>query len=306
MSAHAHTVDDDTAVGDVAHTEPHLPHGSWWPLWLALSIALLGLGIIAFGHSGAEQVSTALGKATDFEFSRVPPAIYGLLLLGVLTVGLSLMGWFREDVKWWNSNTGTGLHIPKAGTLLFISSEIFLFGALFAAYFTYKGMAMASTGVWPDVGTSEAGAAHLPIVKTALFSLFLFASSGTIHVAEGHLKRGNHAGFRKWWWLTVVLGAIFLAGQVYEYANLISEGHTLGSSFFITAFYMLTGTHGAHVFGGLCALAVVGWRAEKGQFDAKRHAMPECVAIYWHFVDIVWVFVFGVLYVWPLLAGGAH
>jgi cytochrome c oxidase subunit 3 len=138
-------------------------------------------------------------------------------------------------------------------------------------------------------------------LKTGIFSLFLFASSATLHKAENALKSGQHRTFRAWWLLTIVLGLIFLAGQVNEYLNLIKEGHTLGSSQFMTAFFMLTGTHGLHVFGGLCFLTLVWVRAQKGHFDAQRHTAPECAGLYWHFVDIVWVFVYGVVYLWTFL-----
>lgn len=262
---------------DGAH-EFHLPHGSWAPFWLANAIALLCLGLIFFGRS------LNIGGGT----STISPAFgIGFLLLGVGALAATLIGWFIQDYKWWATNTGTGLHIPKAGILLFIGSEIFLFGALFATYFTFKGLAGSH---WPDTHV------ELPLLKVAVFTLFLFASSYTVHKAEGALKRGHHKAFRNWWGLTIVLGLVFLAGQVMEYATLIEEGHTLGSSHFMAAFFMLTGTHGLHVFGGLCALTVVWVRAMKGQFDAERHAFPQAASMYWHFVDIVWVVVFAVIY----------
>ncbi|MEA3136260.1 MAG: cytochrome c oxidase subunit, partial [Thermoplasmata archaeon] len=158
----------------------------------------------------------------------------------------------------------------------------------FTVYFTSKGL---SAGHWPDNDD-----VHLPLLKTLIFSVFLFSSSWTIHKAEGHIKRGEHAAFRKWWLLTILLGAVFLAGQVWEYTLLIEEGATLGSSQFMSAFFLLTGTHGLHVFGGLCALTVVYARASKGQFNAERHAFPQAASMYWHFVDLVWVVVYGVVY----------
>lgn len=280
MSAHPAPAKDD---GHGAH-EFHLPHGSWWPFWLANAIALLCIGLIVFGRS------LNIGGGT----STIPPAV-GLAVLGAGLVALvaTLIGWFVQDYKWWATNTGTGLHVPKAGILLFIGSEVFLFGALFATYFTFKNL---SHGHWPDTHI------ELPLLKTAIFTLFLFSSSYTVHMAEHHLKRGNHPKFRMWWLLTIVLGGIFLVGQVLEYRNLILEGASLGGeSYFIGAFFMLTGTHGLHVFGGLCALTVVYVRALKGQFDAERHALPQAASMYWHFVDIVWVVVFGVVYLMNFL-----
>lgn len=274
MSAHP------APTGKDAHgaTEFHLPHGSWWPFWLANAIALVCLGLILFGRS----------LNIDGGTSTIPPAVgLGALLVGVAALVGSLIGWFVQDFKWWATNTGTGLHVPKAGILLFIGSEVFLFGALFATYFTFKGL---NPHHWPDTHV------ELPLLKTGIFTLFLFSSSYTIHKAEHHLKRGHHKAFRTWWLATILLGLVFLGGQVMEYATLIAEGHTLGSSDFMAAFFMLTGTHGLHVFGGLCALTVVWVRAQKGQFDAEKHAFPQAASMYWHFVDIVWVVVFAVIY----------
>ena len=266
----------------------HLPHGSWWPFWLANSIALFLIGQIL------------VGRALDLRGagSVVPmPLAFTVLGLGAAAVIASLLGWFRQDVHWWDERLGTGEHVPKAGILLFIGSEIFLFGALFTVYFSLKRL---SGGHWPDAEV------ELPLLKTLVFSLFLFSSSYTIHKAEHNLKAGAHDAFRKWWLLTILLGLVFLAGQVWEYANLIAEGHTLGSSQFMSAFFVLTGTHGLHVFGGLCALTMVYLRARKGQFNEHRHAFPQAASMYWHFVDLVWVFVYGVVYLGNIGSFGFH
>lgn len=250
---------------DHAHDEPHLPHGSIWPFFLALAIALFGVGMIYVN-------TTAL-----------------VAVAGVLAIFLVLGGWVREDIGWWKTNTGTGPGMAKAGTLLFIGSEVFIFGALFTTYFTFQQLA----DHWPDSDV------HIPWLKTGFFTLFLFASSGTIHKAEGHLRRGEHKQFRTWWLLTILLGLVFLYGQVDEYITLIHEGFGLTAGQFMTSFYMITGTHGIHVAGGLIYLIIVYIRASKGQFDEKRHAAPETAAIYWHFVDLVWVFVYTIFYIVP-------
>jgi len=287
MSAKAHATDahDDASNPDAGM---HLPHGSWWPFLLAISVALLGIGIIATGQSLKLNDPTAPHVLS--------PVAGGLLALGLVSVVGSLVGWFVQDYHWWNQKLGTGTHIPKAGTLLFISSEIFLFGALFTNFFTFQHLSEGNGLGWPDIQ------GHFPLLETSgilkvgIFSLFLFASSGTVHMAEHHLKRGNHKAFNNWWLLTIILGVIFLIGQVLEYRSLILEGHTLGTSQFITAFYILTGTHGLHVFAGLVMLTVIQIRGRKGQFTATRHAGPQIASMYWHFVDIVWVFVFAIVY----------
>ncbi|MES2155344.1 MAG: cytochrome c oxidase subunit 3 [bacterium] len=288
------------ARGQAAHPNDdhamHLPHGSWWPFWLALSIFLLGLGIMAVGQG--LHMTPADGAAAVAEHRILHPSMPSMFALAVLGLGLlavvgSLVGWFVQDYHWWDSKTGTGTTIPRAGTLLFISSEVFLFGALFANYFTFKA---SHPTFWPDITTEGGEAFSLPVLKTFIFSIFLFSSSYTVHQAEKHLLAGRHRKFVNWWGLTILLGLVFLGGQVNEYMNLIREGHTLGSSQFMTAFFILTGTHGLHVFGGLCILTVMWVRAMKGQFSSERHAGPQVAAMYWHFVDLVWVFVFGIIY----------
>ncbi len=288
MSAHP-TPTPAAGHGD-GRDAPHLPHGSWWPFWVAIGIAIFGLSLILFGHNLPDDPLD--GSPT---VAGAPLWTFVLLASGLGLLVFTLLGWFRQDYLWWRTNTGTSLHAPRAGTLLFISSEVFLFGALFSTYFVFRGIAGDAGLSWPDPNP-EGLAVELPLLKVLLFSLFLFASSGTVHKAEKELLRGNHKGFRAWWWTTILLGLVFLAGQVSEYAALILEGHVLGSSQFITAFFMLTGTHGLHVFAGLCWLAVIGARAQKGQFDAHRHAGPQSAALYWHFVDIVWVVVLSVIY----------
>lgn len=243
--------------------ELKLPHGSIWPILIAAAITLLGLGIV----------------------------IPIMLPIGLVALLLTLAGWVSEDMDWWEKGIGTGAGPGRLGTILFMSSEIFLFGALFATYFTFQ----AAADHWPD------GDIHLPVVKTLIFSLFLFASSGTIHVAEKHLKEGRHKQFLQWWGATIVLGAIFLGGQVDEYITLIGEGATLGSSKFTTTFYMITGTHGLHVAGGLVALIIAFIRGAKGQFDEKRHLFPQTASMYWHFVDAIWVVVYTMLYIFPFV-----
>jgi cytochrome c oxidase subunit 3 len=239
--------------------EYHLPHGSWAPLWVALGMSLLAVGLVL--------PTWALG-------------------IGIATFALAGLYWLREDREWWDEMVGTGHEPGRWGILLFIGSEVMIFGALFATYFSFR-----SSPAWP------AETPHLPIATTGLFTIILLASGATMHWAHSALRMGDKKWFKGHLVLTLLLGAIFMGGQAMEYMTLIHEGVTITSHPFGTTFYLLTGTHGLHVIGGLVALGIVAYRTfVHDQFDAQRHVMLEAAAIYWHFVDLVWVFVYAILY----------
>jgi heme/copper-type cytochrome/quinol oxidase subunit 3 len=163
-----------------------------------------------------------------------------------------------------------------AGVGIFIASESIFFLAIVLAYVAYRDAGLA------------AAKANLDIVRTAIFSIALFASSGTMAIAA---RRQDP----RWLVATIALGAIFLLGQGTEYARLLGEGVGPGSALFGTTFFTLTGLHGLHVLAGLVALvALVGSivARARGVFPAAW----EAVGLYWHFVDAVWVVVFSVVY----------
>jgi cytochrome c oxidase subunit III len=166
------------------------------------------------------------------------------------------------------------------GVAIFIASESVFFLAIVLAYVAYR-----------DAGLATARA-NLDVVRTAIFSIALFASSGTMALA---------ASTRSGAWLaaTMVLGAIFLVGQGSEYARLLAEGIGPGSALFGTTFFTLTGLHGIHVLAGLAALAAL-FIANLGRARAVRAVAWEAVGFYWHFVDAVWVVVFSVVYLGTL------
>jgi cytochrome c oxidase subunit I len=179
---------------------------------------------------------------------------------------------------------------PIVGILAFIFSEATFFGALIAAFLEYR-----TRGPGP-------GPHDLDVPRTFIFSLFLFASSGTVYLAERQLSRDNRRGFITWWMASIVLGAIFLLGQLTEYARLYADGITIGSNLFTSAFFTLTGFHGLHVFIGLVALAIIGGLAVAGDFVGGRRGLAvDVVSIYWHFVDGVWVIIFSVVYLLGLV-----
>ncbi len=179
---------------------------------------------------------------------------------------------------------------PVLGTFAFISSEVVFFGALIVAYLL--GRNVTGGGPGPDA---------LNIPRTALFSLALFASSGTMWFADRRLAGGDLGGFRLWLLATIALGAIFLFGQVTEYGYLFAEGIRIGTNLFTSGFFTLTGFHGFHVLVGLIALSLLAWLAFAGSIRRDRRTAVEGVAVYWHFVDGVWVVIFSLVYLWNLL-----
>ena len=139
----------------------------------------------------------------------------------------------------------------------------------------------------------------LDIKTTGIFTLFLLSSSFTFWRAEKNYKKGKIKNLKRWLVATLILGTVFLIGQGREYWRLIQENITLNGSVFGTSFYTLTGFHGFHVFVGLILLSVVLIMALLGDFNNPRSNVVSTVGMYWHFVDVVWIFVFVVVYVLP-------
>jgi cytochrome c oxidase subunit 3 len=173
------------------------------------------------------------------------------------------------------------------GMVLFITSETMFFGALFGAYFTIR----ADAPTWPPAGTPEIGP-----FPTGLFTVALVASSFTQHLGVVAIRKDDRGGLIGWTAVTIALGLLFLAGQGLEYSQLVGEDFRMGSNVFGTLFYTMTGFHGLHVLGGLLMLTIVLLKGRRGHFSAHRHGPTEAVGYYWHFVDVVWIFLFTVLY----------
>jgi cytochrome c oxidase subunit III len=169
---------------------------------------------------------------------------------------------------------------------LAILSEIMLFGALFAAYFVIRG---ESAG-WPPTGHLERPELLLP----GLNSILLIASSVTMQLAVRGAGVGDRSRILRWLGLTLLLGGVFLLVQGYEFS---SNGFGLDAGVFGSTFYILTGFHGAHVLAGLVLIAIVANRARLGLVSAEHHTALEGTSYYWHFVDVVWLFLFSTLYV---------
>jgi cytochrome c oxidase subunit 3 len=193
-------------------------------------------------------------------------------------------------------DTHGGISNPVLGMLLFITSEVMFFGGLFAAYFSIR----ASATQWPTENP-ETHAPYalqiLPFVGPA--TILLILSSFTCQYAVWMIRRDNRTLFLRAMAVTVVLGIVFLLMQLTDYVLLGQEGLTLSSGTYGTTYYTLTGFHGAHVFGGVIMLSVVLYRGMVGQFSARHYDAVEGASLYWHFVDVVWILLFSLLYLLP-------
>ena len=183
------------------------------------------------------------------------------------------------------ANRSSRVEPQLLGMLLFIISEIMVFGGFFTAYFFIR---VAQGNPWPAVGTK------LPLEVAGMNTAILVSSSFTLHWAEHCIKKDNRFGFKAGMLLTFLLGCSFLFIQINEYANI---GFAPQDGAQQTIFFSLTGLHGAHVFIGLLLLLFVTIRAFKGHYSPEEHRGVEVPGIYWHFVDIMWLVVYFTVYI---------
>ena len=183
------------------------------------------------------------------------------------------------------ANQSSRVEAQFLGMLLFIISEIMLFGAFFTAYFFIRVVGNAD---WPAEGD------HLPKLIAGVNTAILISSSFTMHWAREGARNENRAALRVGMLTTFLLGLTFLCVQINEYVHVgfSPADHAQG-----TIFYGLTGLHGAHVFVGLTLLAFTTIRAFRGHFTAKEHRGVEVPGIYWHFVDVMWIVVYTTVYI---------
>ena len=261
-----------------------------WPLIGAFSGLTFTSGMVLFMHEMANW-----------------PIVLGLGIAGLIA---TFFAWFSNVVK----EAQAGDHTPvvqlhlRYGMLLFIASEVMFFVGWFWAFFDFAlfpapveivdGVASnlfqtegAPAGQFPAAGVAVLDPFDLPLLNT----LILLCSGTTVTWAHHSLIHGDREGLKKGLWLTIILGALFTAVQVYEYSHAPFGfgGHTYSS-----AFYMATGFHGFHVLVGTIFLIVCLVRAYKGHFTPRQHFGFEAAAWYWHFVDVVWLFLFVAVYIW--------
>jgi cytochrome c oxidase subunit 3 len=251
----------------------HLVDPSPWPVLGGFSALVLAIGFIMFMHDMGGWVF-ALG---------------GAMLL--YTVFL----WWRDVIR---EATFEGHHTPvvqigmRYGMALFIASEVMFFVAWFWAYFNASLFPTEAVGsVWPPQGIETFDPWHLPFVNTVI----LLTSGTTVTWAHHALRVGNRQGLLMGLILTIALGVTFTFVQAYEYQH---AAFTFAGGIYGSTFFMATGFHGAHVIIGTIFLTVCLGRAYKNHFKPDHHFGFEAAAWYWHFVDVVWLFLFSCIYVW--------
>ena len=243
---------------------------------------------------------------------------------GSLIFGLGLIGVLYTFYSWWSDvvhEAQSGDHTPvvqlhlRYGMIMFIASEVMFFVAWFWAWFDYslfpvplelvKDMethaftvtnligqeGAAALMQWPPKGLEVLDSMKLPLLNT----LILLCSGTTVTWAHHSLIHGDREGLKKGLWLTILLGLLFSSIQAYEYSE---APFPFGGLNYGTAFYMATGFHGFHVIIGTIFLSVCLARTYKGHFTPKQHFGFEAAAWYWHFVDVVWLFLFITIYIW--------
>jgi cytochrome c oxidase subunit 3 len=254
----------------------HLVDPSPWPLISSFAAGALLFGIVLWAHHNVHWV-------------------FGVGLIGTLA---SMFMWFRDVVR--ESKT-PGIHTPivrlglRYGMMLFIASEVMFFVAFFWAYFHFalypEHVAGAAKAIWPPAGIHTFDPFHLPFLNTML----LLLSGCTVTWAHHALLENDRKGLLLGLGLTVLLGLTFTFFQAVEYAE--APFAFSGGGVYPSVFFLATGFHGFHVIVGTIFLAVCWFRARNGDFSPRRHFGFEAAAWYWHFVDVVWLFLFVCIYV---------
>ena len=178
-------------------------------------------------------------------------------------------------------------NLVSIGTIVWLSSELMFFAGLFAIYFTARAQ---HVGEWPPPPT------ELDIPYALVVTIVLVASSFTCQLGVFAAERGDVFGLRRWYLVTLAMGTFFVLGQANEYRTLVEEGTTIPSSAYGTVFYLATGFHGLHVIGGLFAFVFLLIRTRLSKFTPAQATAAIVVSYYWHFVDVVWIGLFSVIY----------
>jgi cytochrome c oxidase subunit III len=270
----------------------HLVDPSPWPALGAIGAFILAMSAVVGMHPDL------FGKG----FETFAKSVHWWIVVPGFIVVLATMWWWWSDViaesrKYHNAVVSLGL---RYGMILFIASEVLFFAAFFWAFFDASlypgspempGRAAATGGIWPPKGIHVIAPFDLPFMNT----LILLLSGTTVTWAHHSILEGNKRDAVRGLLLTVLLGACFTGIQLFEYAH---APFNFNEDIYSSTFFMATGFHGFHVFIGTTFLLVCLFRAMKGQFSPKQHFGFEAAAWYWHFVDVVWLFLFFCIYWW--------
>jgi cytochrome c oxidase subunit III len=259
-----------------AHAAPkhpyHLVDPSPWPITGAIAAGLLTGGGVLYMHGYGGAV----------------------LVIGFVAVLGTMAVWWRDVIR---EATFEGHHTPvvqlglRYGMALFIASEVMFFSAFFWAFFS--SALFPAEGVWPPKGIHPFDPFEFPFLNT----LILLLSGTTVTWAHHSLLENNQRGLIQGLTLTVLLGISFTSVQAYEYSH---AAFTFTGGIYPSTFFMATGFHGFHVIIGTIFLSVCLWRATRGHFKPDHHFGLEAAAWYWHFVDVVWLFLFVCIYWWGM------
>ena len=288
------------AHDEVKH-DYHLVNPSPWPLFGSMGMIVLALGAVTYMKG----------------LFGMPEGTWWLLAVGFASIIWVMVGWWREVIK----EGRQGDHTPvvqiglRYGMILFIASEVMFFVAWFWSFFEFAIFPGARVGEtfdvsnpiyqeglsrfaeWPPAGVEVFDPFHLPLMNT----LVLLLSGTTVTAAHHALQHDNRKTAILMLFITIVLGVSFTGLQVLEYTH---AGFTYDGTLYGSAFFMATGFHGAHVVIGTIFLIVCLIRLMSGGMSAKKHLGFEFAAWYWHFVDVVWLFLFAFVYVIPYLVMG--
>ncbi len=178
-------------------------------------------------------------------------------------------------------------NMVSVGTIVWLSSELMFFAALFAMYFSIRA---ADYSMWEE----HTQVLNIPYATT--FTVILVLSSVTCQLGVFAAEKGDVFALRRWFTITFVMGLIFVLGQANEYRHLVEDGITISSDGYGSMFYLTTGFHGLHVTGGLIAFIIYMIRTTMGRFTPAQATSAIVVSYYWHFVDIVWIALFAMIY----------
>ncbi|MBZ9612435.1 heme-copper oxidase subunit III family protein [Rheinheimera maricola] len=212
-------------------------------------------------------------------------------------------GWRTVAADWSSDKQAFAMPWGKLMMWIFLLGDTFIFSIFLVGYMHVR---MSTTVDWPntsDVFALTVAGQHIPLLLIAIMTFVLITSSGTMAMAVNFAYRGAR---KATFWLmviTAVLGVLFVAMQAFEWSKLIADGvrpwgNPMGAAQFGAAFFMITGFHGLHVSAGVIYLLVIANRVRRGHYERKGYDIVEITGLYWHFVDLVWVFIFAFFYLW--------